>query len=198
MSAGVALTVAIAVAAFRAIYASGYMAPGFQIIFPTQYRIDAILVGCLLAFAMRDERFVAHITRHSASIFWMGASAICQHSNDVWRCQAIPPLHENIALALMRLPRRSAIPPPTRQPHSRQEHCDLKLFYRPATAGWDLCLGRASVPLDVWPVWDTVAAGGCGPLMGADREAIAAAVALAPQLQGRDWFQAPSRKPAVE
>jgi len=90
-----ALVGSLGVAAYRALF-TDFMKPGFVPIFTTQVRIDAILVGCLLAYAM--DRWREWITRHSRVMFWCCAPIL---AFDVWRYQAVPPLHENAAIALM-------------------------------------------------------------------------------------------------
>jgi peptidoglycan/LPS O-acetylase OafA/YrhL len=96
-SAILALVGAISVAVYRT-RQPGLMAQGYNIFHSTDVRIDAIMVGCLLAFVMSNEHTRQWITGHSAIIFW---SCVPVLGFDFWRYQAIPPLHENAAIALM-------------------------------------------------------------------------------------------------
>ncbi len=96
-SAILALVGAILVAVYRTMQ-PGLMARGYNIFHATDVRIDAIMVGCMLAFVMSDEHARQWITEHSAIIFW---SCVPVLVFDFWRYQAIPPLHENAAIALM-------------------------------------------------------------------------------------------------
>lgn len=66
--------------------------------FKTEIRVDAILVGCLLGLVMSNPRVRQWITDRSGAIFWCCLPLV---AFDFWRYQAVPPLHENIALALM-------------------------------------------------------------------------------------------------
>ena len=98
MSMALAISGAAAVAGYRALHADVYMTRGFQLFFATGLRVDAILVGCILAFAMNHDRFRGWITAHGAWVFW---GCLPVFLFDVWRYQSIPPLHENAAIALM-------------------------------------------------------------------------------------------------
>jgi peptidoglycan/LPS O-acetylase OafA/YrhL len=89
---------AVSVAVYRAIFHPHVMAQGYAPIFGTELRIDAVMVGCVLAFVMSDGRARQWITAHSAWIFWGCAPVL---AFDFWRYQAIPPLHENVAIAMM-------------------------------------------------------------------------------------------------
>lgn len=75
-----------------------YWVSGRDLFTRTGLRVDAILVGCLLAFVMRDERVKDFVTRRSPVLFW---GSLVIFLADMYRFQAIPPLHENVAIALM-------------------------------------------------------------------------------------------------
>lgn len=97
MAALLALAGAISVAVYRAAHPF-YMAQGYHSFFGTGLRIDAILVGCLLAFAVDNERTRLWIAAHSVVLFWLCAPVL---AFDFWRYQSIPPLHECVAIGLM-------------------------------------------------------------------------------------------------
>jgi peptidoglycan/LPS O-acetylase OafA/YrhL len=90
-------TGALAVAIYRSTHGT-YMQQGGNLFFTTGIRIDAIMVGCLLGLAMSYPRIHLWITEHAAAIFWTCAPVL---AFDLWRYQAVMPLHENIAIALM-------------------------------------------------------------------------------------------------
>ena len=96
-SAAVAVLGIVTVVAYRALHPA-CMAQGFDYFFGTAYRLDAIMVGCLMAFVMSTERAREWIKKHSALLFWTCAPVV---AFDFWRYQSVMPLHENVALALM-------------------------------------------------------------------------------------------------
>jgi peptidoglycan/LPS O-acetylase OafA/YrhL len=96
-SAAVAVLGIATIVAYRALHPA-CMAQGFDYFFGTEYRLDAIMVGCLLAFVMSDVRARGWITEHSALLFWACVPVV---AFDFWRYQSVMPLHENVALALM-------------------------------------------------------------------------------------------------
>ena len=64
----------------------------------TEVRIDALLIGCTLAFLLEWEAVRSFISRHSALLFYGSLPVFfwC-----VYRFQAIPPFKESIAIATM-------------------------------------------------------------------------------------------------
>lgn len=98
VSMALAVCGAVGVALYRTLHADVYMVRGFQPFFATGLRVDAILVGCLLAFVMSDDRARRWIANRSS---WIFCGCVPVLAFDVWRYQSIPPLHEDLALALM-------------------------------------------------------------------------------------------------
>jgi peptidoglycan/LPS O-acetylase OafA/YrhL len=87
---------ALACATYRWVYLDQYTNP--QRAYETQVRVDALLIGCLLALLLRDQR-VRQWTRrwiHLGVAPALGIVALC-----FARSTSIPPLSESVAIAVL-------------------------------------------------------------------------------------------------
>jgi peptidoglycan/LPS O-acetylase OafA/YrhL len=87
---------AVGCAVFRLIYWNSYARPGFGM--RSEVRVDALLVGCGLAFLLKRDAVRAWIIQYGAAVFWICVPIFVWH---VYRYQALIPLSESILIATM-------------------------------------------------------------------------------------------------
>jgi peptidoglycan/LPS O-acetylase OafA/YrhL len=83
-------------ALFRFIYWSSYARPGFNL--HSEVRVDALLVGCTLAFLLKRDSVRAWIVQYGAKVFWICVPVFMWH---IYRYQELIPLSESILIATM-------------------------------------------------------------------------------------------------
>jgi peptidoglycan/LPS O-acetylase OafA/YrhL len=95
-SAGVAALAAVSIAALR-FFNWNYYAVDYRFLH-TEARADALLVGCLLALALKHASIQEFFERHGKWLFLCCAAPLAW---DIYHFDTLPPLHESALIALM-------------------------------------------------------------------------------------------------
>jgi peptidoglycan/LPS O-acetylase OafA/YrhL len=83
-------------AVFRFFCWNTYNRPGFYTRF--EVRVDALLVGCTLAFLLKSDPVRAWIVRHGVKVFWICVPVFLWH---IYRYGMLIPLSESLLIAMM-------------------------------------------------------------------------------------------------